>query len=382
MGPKSPPKSPAQHALSTLSTASTIEGTQLAEAAPQLDLPQRIDAPSTIKTPARVPAPSRDERIRKTVFTPRATALRRLQLQIRSSFENGGEIESKLACCSEHKLKEHDSAVSAKLIKEYLMLAESSKRAGRHDAECAAHLCLGITYDNVEEFTKAIDCYLLVLSISESTQHKVFTGLAANCIGVNYQLLAAASREFVYTGSFVDAGSRSLQSALVYHRKHLDVADDAGKFVAHLNLGLAHGSLGDPNEAARHHQEALRVSIRLNSTYGQSLAVGNLGLLASRQNDLETALACMDQHLQLAQSVNDRAGEVFAWTQVGLLASRVGDHERAVRAFDQAYKLAQELGHVGAAKQCSCYLGVARARLQMEAYVRQLTGPLATRASG
>lgn len=235
---------------------------------------------------------------------------------------------------------------------------------------------MGITYDNVEEFSKAIDCYMLVLSISESTQHKVFMGLAANCIGVNYQMMASASREYMYTGKFVDPGNRSLQSALVYHQKHLDVADDAGKFVAHMNLGLAHGSLGDPNEAARHHQEALRIAIRLNSSYGQSLAVGNLGLLASRQNDLETATACMDQHLQLIQSVNDRSGEAFAWIQLGLLASRIGDHDRAVRSFDQAYKLAQELGEVGVVKQCSCYLGVARARLQMEAYVRQLTESL------
>lgn len=288
----------------------------------------------------------------------------------------------------------------------YDLQAESSKRAGRHDAECAAHLwyelsechphphasqftsshsshlaSLGITYDNVEEYAKAIDCYMLVLSISESTQHKVFIGLAANCIGVNHQLLSSASREFVYTGKFVDTKSKHLQSALVYHQKHLEVADDAGKFVAHMNLGLVHGSLGDPNEAARHHQEALRISIRLNSTYGQSLAVGNLGLLASRQNDLETAIACMDQHLQLVQSVNDRPGEAFAWIQMGLLVSRVGDHERAVRSFDQAYKLAQELGEVGTSKQCSCYLGVARARLQMEAYVRQLTDPLVPRAT-
>lgn len=235
---------------------------------------------------------------------------------------------------------------------------------------------LGITYDNVEEYSKAIDCYMLVLSISESTQHKIFMGLAANCIGVNYQLMSSAAREYVYTGKFVDANNRNLQNALVYHQKHLNVADDAGKFVAHLNLGLTYGSLSDPNEAARHHQEALRLAIRLNSSYGQSLAVGNLGLLASRQNDLETASACMDQHLQLIQSVNDRPAEAFAWIQLGLLASRLSDHEKAVRSFDQAYKLAQELGEVGTMKQCGCYLGVARARLQMGTYVRQLSSPL------
>lgn len=81
-----------------------------------------------IKTPARVSALSRDERIRKTVFAPHATALRRIKYQIHHSFENGQEVESKLACCSAQKLKEQDNAVSAKLIKEFLMLVSCHAR--------------------------------------------------------------------------------------------------------------------------------------------------------------------------------------------------------------------------------------------------------------
>jgi tetratricopeptide (TPR) repeat protein len=231
-------------------------------------------------------------------------------------------------------------------------------------------------HDNVEDYSKAIDCYLLMLSISESTQNTLFMGLAANCIGVNYQLLSSSTKDYSYTGRFVDPLNRSLQNALVYHQKHLEVADDAGKFVAHLNMGLTLGSLDQPNEAAHYYQEALRLAIQLNSAYGQSLAVGNLGLLASRQNDLDTAVACMNQHLQLIQSVNDRPAETFAWIQLGHLASRRGEYEKAERAFDQAHRLAQELGDAGTVKQCSCYLGVARACLQMQGYVRQLTTSL------
>ncbi|KAF4324183.1 hypothetical protein BBO99_00000060 [Phytophthora kernoviae] len=379
--PRSPPKSPANRAFdaflnANVTTVNSREGTQLAEATPQVDLPQRIDAPESIKTPPRDFPPTREDRIQKTVFSPHATALRKLRTQINSSFENGAEIEAKLACCSSQKLKDRGRAVSSKLIKEYSMLAESSKRAGRHDAECTAYLCLGILHDNVEDYSKAIDSYLLVLSISESTQNTLFMGLAANCIGVNYQLLSTSTKEYCYTGNFVDPQSRSLQSALVYHQKHVEVADDAGKFVAHLNLGLTLGSLNRPNEAARYYQEALRLAIQLNSAYGQSLAVGNLGLLASRQSDLDTAVACMNQHLQLIQSCNDRPSETFAWIQLGHLASRRAEYEKAERAFDQAHRLAQELGDVGTVRQCSCYLGVSRARLHMQEYVQQLTSSL------
>lgn len=377
---RSPSKSPRNKAVdafiaSNVTTVNSREGTQLAEATPQLDFPQRIDAPESIKTPARHSPQTREDRIQMTVFSPHAIAMRNLKTKIRLLIDNEAEVESKLSSCSLSKLKDSDRAVSTKLIKEYYMLAESSKRAGRHDAECTAYICLGILHDNVVEYSKAIDCYALVLSISDSTQNKLFMGLAANCIGVNYQLLSSTN-DCNYSGKYVDAKSRTLQNALVYHQKHLEVADDAGKCVAHLNIGLTLGSLSRPDEAAHHYQEALRLAIQLNSAHGQSLAVGNLGLLASRQEDLDTAVSCMNQHVQLVQSVNDLSAETFAWIQLGHLASRRSEFKKAERAFDQAHRLAQKLGDVGIAKQCSCYLGVARARLCMLDYVRQLTSSL------
>lgn len=40
-------------------------------------------------------------------------------------------------------------------------------------------------------------------------------------------------------------------------------ADEAGSGVAHSNIGLCHGLLGDYSRAAKHHQEALRVALRV-----------------------------------------------------------------------------------------------------------------------
>lgn len=65
---------------------------------------------------------SRDERVRKTFFSPHATALRKLRQNIRHNYDNSAQIEAKLSCCSSQKLKERDSALFAKLIKEYTML--------------------------------------------------------------------------------------------------------------------------------------------------------------------------------------------------------------------------------------------------------------------
>lgn len=75
-----------------------------------------------IKTPARVLAPTREERVRHTVFSPHASALRKLRTKICGSFDNGDQVVEKLSSCSSQKLKDRDTAVSAKLIKEYSML--------------------------------------------------------------------------------------------------------------------------------------------------------------------------------------------------------------------------------------------------------------------
>ncbi|CAN0415985.1 unnamed protein product, partial [Laminaria digitata] len=39
--------------------------------------------------------------------------------------------------------------------------------------------------------------------------------------------------------------------------------DDAGSGVAHSNIGLCYGMLGDHTRAAKHHQEALKAALRI-----------------------------------------------------------------------------------------------------------------------
>ncbi|KDO26551.1 hypothetical protein SPRG_07953 [Saprolegnia parasitica CBS 223.65] len=330
------------------------EGSQLAEATPQIDLPQRMDAPLIMNTPERLPNMTRDARVRQLVFSVRSIAKRKYELTHSIPLPPDAiNLDQPLETA-------HDS----KRLKDYAMLAASSKRAGRTEAEATAYFAMGIIHDNIEELERAIDMYKKALALLKNSDKLAFQGLVHSCIGVDYQLLA--SGHTAYTGRFLSPESPELQQALIFHQNHLDLnMDDAGTFVAHTNLGLTLGSLGRFADAAKHHQEALRLAIRLNSAYGQSIAVGNLGLLASRQGDVATARACMDQHLQLIQTVQDRSAEVNAWMQLGFLATRELEHEKAARYFEQAYQLAKDLHEIGMMKQASCYLGIARGCVHM-----------------
>lgn len=252
------------------------------------------------------------------------------------------------------------------------MLAFSSRRAGRHQMEGAAYFSMGVLYDNMSQYTKALDCYKKFVAVCQKLNDLSGEALAYNCIGTNYQHMSTEDSGMPYDGGYSDMESRNLKSSLHYHNKHLEIADDAGKFVAHSNLGLCLGSLGQHIEAAKHHQEALRLAIRLQSTHGQSIAVGNLGLLGSRQGDLVTAKACMDQHLQLVQSLHDLSAEANAWMQLGLLANKEGNFEQAARYFEQARRIALRTGEQGTLKRANCNIGIAQGNLKLSQHMAML----------
>ncbi|CAK4174509.1 unnamed protein product [Aphanomyces euteiches] len=299
---------------------------------------------------------TRDARIRQTVFSASAIARRKQQQK-----QLQPTLSPSMTTFNLDKPKE--CAANTKRLKDYSMLAAST-----HDKLES----MGIIYDNSDDFVAAIDVYKKALHLLEGSDNVFFQSLVLSCIGVDYQL--ASSGIAPYTGRIVSADNAELRLALTFHQRHAALnVDDAGQFVAHTNLGLTCGSLGQFADAAKHHQEALRLAIRLASAYGQSLAVGNLGLLASRQGDVATATACMDQHLQLLQSVQDKSAEVNAWIQLGLLAFRQLDADKATRYFEQAYHLAKDLNEIGIMKQASCYLGIARATLHMPTYFASLS---------
>ena len=60
--------------------------------------------------------------------------------------------------------------------------------------------------------------------------------MAYNCIGVDYQKLA-------------ETKSHYYEEALEYHVKHKEIADVAGKFLAHINMGLIYDKLKDIEKA-------------------------------------------------------------------------------------------------------------------------------------
>lgn len=271
------------------------QATQLADTKPKLETSLRVAIP--INVPERNAKPSRDQFIYNTTFSPFAIAQ-----SYRAGNHKDSSGQSTAKCPSELGKNivsmDHDALVKTSL-KDFGVLAFSSLRAGKKDVEALAYASLGVIHDNQEEYLAAIDNYKQYLNICQELGDNVGAAAACNCIGVNFMELATPQNESLLSSidnKLSELSIKHLRSAIEYHSKHLEIGpDQGGKFVANINIGLCLSILGEVNPAARHFQDALRIAIKMQTLYGQSIAVGNLGLLALAKKDFSTAKTCFDQ---------------------------------------------------------------------------------------
>lgn len=242
------------------------------------------------------------------------------------------------------------------------MLAASCHRAGRSHDEGRALYSQGVMWDNAKQFRRAIQCYLKLLSACQSVNDLSGEALALNHIGVDMHLIGDFSK------------------AMEYHACHEDKADIPGKFVAHLNLGLAHSALGEYELAVSHHQHALRYAVSMSSVENESLACGNLALASKHSGDVVTARANMDRHLQLAGDLQDPRETIDAYQELGQLASQQGDFEEAGRCYQHAIEISRQCGEEDDANLAKCALGVATGNLKFDEYISDVLGRQTIRA--
>lgn len=278
-----------------------IPGTQLADSKPRVNQALRVSIP--VNVPQRIPALTREKYIFKYAFSPNAFVITKKHtlLLAEQHKEDLEWIDTDLHSPPIPNLSlldiDHDALIKT-AAKDFSVLSQSNKRAGKRDIEATSFASLAVVQDNQFQYLHAIEGYKAYLQICDEIGDIIGAAAACNNIGVDYMLLAVPMS---------DAGFQSnvkphpdvvgyLEQAVVYHQKHLDLGPDSGgRFVANTNLGLCYGMLQNINRAAKHQQDALRISIKMQSLHGQCMAVGNLGILALMKRDFATTRSCFDQ---------------------------------------------------------------------------------------
>lgn len=164
----------------------------------------------------------------------------------------------------------YNRIAAQKRLKDYDILAFACKRAGKSRDEGRAYYSTGVLYDNLGKYKLAVEQYQKFLQVCKAIGDVHGEALAYNCIGVDFMKMG-------------ETDSKYFKNAIEFHTKHKEVADVAGKFLAHINLGIIYNAVGDHEKSSINHQFALRYAIQMSSVAGQSVAIGNLGKVGGNQ---------------------------------------------------------------------------------------------------
>jgi len=157
-----------------------------------------------------------------------------------------------------------------------------------------------------------------------------------------------------------------LRKSIVFHNKHRENSDSVGKFVAHLNMGLAYAQLGEKEASTVNHQYALRYALQLRSLEGQSLAMGSLSFSAGMyDNDLDKMRVLIERYVDLCGALKQAKNQTSALKKLGTIASQQGQMADSIRYFEEAMECARLQGDREAEKDCCVRLGIAAGQAKM-----------------
>ena len=126
--------------------------------------------------------------------------------------------------------------------RDYAMLSEACNRAGKPRDEGRAYYSRGVLLDNLGKYQEAIKEYSKFMALCREIGDTHGEALSYNRIGVDYMKI----------GDTTNIESNYKRS-LLYHEKHKNIADVAGKFLAHINLGIVYNILGEYEQASINH---------------------------------------------------------------------------------------------------------------------------------
>lgn len=269
------------------------------------------------------------------------------------------------------------------------------RRASKLREEGRAHFSLGVLRDNLGQYQKAVESYNQFLRVCKACSDGQGTALAYHCIGVDYQLLGSGiavnpegasnteksdsaagkppAHAVAQEGSGIPAPAAGvlkpelLRKCVFYHNRHRESSDGVGKFVAHLNMGLAYALLCEKEASTVNHQYALRYALQLRSLEGQSLAIGSLSFSAGiYDNDPEKMKVLIERYVDLCNTLKQPRNQGAALKKLGVLAAQQGNNEESIEYFQKAIACAREQGDRQAEKDCSVRLGIAAGQAKMD----------------
>jgi len=162
-----------------------------------------------------------------------------------------------------HPITKQEAKLELARIADWEVRAKACSRAGRSRSEANAFFCMGVLYDSIRQHREAVECYERFRAVLKPRADQFAEALAHNSIGVSYQYL------------------QEYEKALFHHESHRDVSDLPGQFIALTNMGCVYLKLDKPRHAEHHLKQALAIASQLGSVTGQTIALALIGSVTS-----------------------------------------------------------------------------------------------------
>ena len=199
------------------------------------------------------------------------------------------------------------------------------------NAEGKALTNLGISYNSLGEYHRAIEVEEQALAISREIGDRRMEGRALNNLGNYYRNLGEYNRSIKFC-----------QPALAIFR---EIGDRQGEGNALGSLANAYSSLGEYRQAVEFCGQQLVITREIGDRRREGTALNNLGIVYKNIGDYRRAIEFQEQALAVAREIGDREGEGNALGNLGNSYLHMGQCRKAFELFSQSLAISQEIGH-------------------------------------
>ena len=260
-----------------------------------------------------------------------------------------------------------------------------AKQAGNKYRECKAYNSLGVAYQSLGDYKKAIEFHQQSLSIAKEIGDRGLKDKAYTNLGCAYYSLSDYKKAIEFHQQSLsiakEIGNKSSEAkaytnlgcacyslgdnkkAIEFHQESLSIAKEIGnkgsEAAAYTNLGNAYDHLGDYKKAIEFHQQSLSIAKEIGDKSLEGKACTNLGIAYRSLGDYKKAIEFHDQTLSIAKEIGDKRSEGGAYTSLGLAYCRLGDYKKAIEFHQQSLSMAKEIGNKGSEGGAYSDLGLA-----------------------
>jgi len=251
---------------------------------------------------------------------------------------------------------------------------------------------IGSSYDRLEEYQKALDCYLPLLEITRAIGDRVLeTGTLGN-IGGEYYSLGEPQKALDYYQQALLLGQTAQnemnqspllnniallydslgdgRQALHYYNLALPLIHASGdrrvEAVALNNIGQTYAAFGENREAFDYLQQSLVLRRATGDHQGEGTTISNIGVLYEATGDFEKALECYKQALEIGRKAGQRRTEAIALNNLGGIYNLLNEGQTALEYLNEALVLWQAINEKSGAARALNNIGLARLSLNDE----------------